>query len=271
MNNPLNFKLKMILSGVVTFFIMIWLLSERTERIKLNAANERAKKLEKLEQFDWEQAVSTNDIFHVRRYIKKYPEGSYIKRAKRLATRIANERWRNKSLSWSINEIKYFLDQYPENTIAEGELESNWEWVQSQDDIAEYKKFVARFPNHSKAIWINKRIIDLEIQQIANSGKYLPLRPIQKSKNETVLGNPKITSKNDTFYYLTVRCSGPSSKKIIIPPGGTKSFNLFPGAYKIAVSASGRNVRDYYGEQTYSLNGFYSSTYYIRSSNVRDF
>jgi hypothetical protein len=71
--------------------------------------------------------------------------------------------------------------------------------------------------------------------------------------------------ENKTGYELTVRYSGPSSKKLVIPVGATRSVALVPGAYQVAASVNAANVTNYFGSDTMQ-GGRYSSSFFIQSS-----
>ena len=69
---------------------------------------------------------------------------------------------------------------------------------------------------------------------------------------------------NKTGYELSVRYSGPESKKLVIPTGSIKSIILPPGEYQVAATVTARNVRNYFGRDKIQ-GGSYSSEFYIKS------
>ena len=70
---------------------------------------------------------------------------------------------------------------------------------------------------------------------------------------------------NNTSYALTVRYSGPMSKKIVLNSKETKIINLNSGKYRVAASVNNPNVQSYAGEEELTGGG-YSVVYYIITS-----
>ncbi|MEZ4853756.1 DUF6759 domain-containing protein [Flavobacterium sp.] len=132
--------------------------------------------------------------------------------------------------------------------------------VKNSFSIYDIKQFIKENPNHKKITELEKRIIDLEVENIfndANTGQ-------MPSSEKISYGNSKISEisiTNDTSCDLTIRYSGPESKVITILPNRTKAINLLSGNYRIAASACGYN---YAGSE--SLNGDYTSSYYITTT-----
>ena len=176
----------------------------------------------------WQKATKENEFYGLQQYINVYPGGKYKGKAKR---QIEN-------------------------------LYKDWSWVQQQNTIKHYEGFIKRFPNHDKVEWVKKRVIDLEVAQIASSkhGK-IPVSQVLSLGGSTV----EIKVNNGTGYVLIVRYSGSQSKKIVIPKGGSHSLKLTPGGYRIGASVKAPNVTNYYGKQDMS-GGTYSSSFYIQRS-----
>ena len=118
------------------------------------------------------------------------------------------------------------------------------------------------FPNHPKRKWIEKRIIDLEVQAIA-AGEHGELPRAQPLASGGTINTVEV--KNNTGYELTVRYSGPSSKKLVIPKGETQSVTLPKGNYKVAASVNAHHVTNYYGTDSMQ-GGQYSSSFRITTS-----
>ena len=137
------------------------------------------------------------------------------------------------------------------------------EWVKNQSSLPIYDRFITKFPNHPEIPLLRKRIIDLEVKKIA-AGKYGKMPRAQAQKLGGTIA--KVTVENQTGYELTVRYSGPDSKKLIIPKGMTKSVSLYPGDYKVAASVNASNVTNYYGADS-MRGGQYSSNFYIKSGS----
>jgi len=163
-------------------------------------------------------------------------------------------------------------DEYYATDSTAFPLENNYEEVETvskpltYDDVKnsfsiyDIKQFIKENPNHEKIAELEKRIIDLEVENIfndANTGQ-------MPSSEKISYGNSKISEisiTNDTSCDLTIRYSGPESKLITISPNRTKSINLKSGSYRIAATACGYN---YAGSE--SLNGDYTSSYYITTT-----
>ena len=143
------------------------------------------------------------------------------------------------------------------------------QWVLRQNELEHYQRFIKRFPDHNYTDAIKKRIIDLEVSEIAGSDKTGLLPPSEPNITKRVSGNPEMTIKNDTKYLLTVRYSGPDSKKIIFSAGETKAFKLPAGSYKVTASVAGANVSNFYGEEKLNQKSGYESRFFITTSNSR--
>ncbi|MDR2410055.1 MAG: hypothetical protein LBE13_18365 [Bacteroidales bacterium] len=147
------------------------------------------------------------------------------------------------------------------------EEEKIWSFVQSENTIEYYKKYMENFPKGKYARECNKFIIDMEIDEIFFSGEYDQLPPMEKANMNTSSikrGYSLIEITNNTEYEITIRYSGKvESKKIVLFSQKTRTIRLLNGHYRIAASVDAFNVRDYAGEET--LEGtFYEIEYYIR-------
>jgi hypothetical protein len=127
----------------------------------------------------------------------------------------------------------------------------------------QWKEFLENYPNHADKTEIEKRIIMLEVLEIF-SGEYgeIPASHLTGVKNNS---ESVIDIKNETKYTLTLRYSGPSVKKISIPPFKNQIFRLKSGDYKVAASVIASDVRNFAG--TEKLQGEYSINYYISSTS----
>ncbi|MDC0048744.1 hypothetical protein OAL09_05320 [Verrucomicrobia bacterium] len=221
----------------------------------------------------WDEAIERNQIDGFRNYLKVYPDGYYINEAEAKSSEIADDIWEGLSASRSEDEIREFIREYPETSQLDAvevriqELYNDWSWVRVKDDLQSYKRFAMNFPEHAQMAWINKRIIDLEVREIA-SGKYGALPKAQPVSG----GGAKamITIKNNTSYTLTIRYSGPDSKKVSVSRRSSTVVNLIPGAYKVAASVDAANVTNYYGERSLK-GGKHNTSYYIETSSFRGF
>ena len=116
------------------------------------------------------------------------------------------------------------------------------------------------YPKGAHIAQAEKKLIDLEVANVfAGSHGSLP------SMDKTSWGNGPtayISVTNRTSYTLTLRYSGPDSKKLVISPGGTSSVTLKNGRYRVAASVNASNVSNYAGVEDLS-GGSYSVEYYI--------
>lgn len=215
----------------------------------------------------WAQADASDRIEALRAYVRDYPGGQHANEAKERITKIADAQWEHVSSSRSEAEIREFLSRYPETTkvgAAEARIQQLYDdldWVREQDSLDHYRRFATRFPDHPEIEWIKKRIIDLEVREIA-AGEYAEMpraEPLSLGGSSAYM-----EVENQTGYELTVRFSGPDSEKLIIPIGATRSITLPPGTYAVAASVTAANVRNYYGADTLR-GGRYTYKFYIES------
>lgn len=204
----------------------------------------------------------------IRDFLKAHPEASLdvVARAHALQDKIGAENYRRLSASRSEEEILAYLEEHPDAPYSSaikihlGKLYDDWEWVKKQDSLEHYRRFVSNFPKHPRKEWIEARIIDLEVAEIAagEHGKLPPVKPQQVGGSVV-----EIEVKNDTGYPLTLRYSGPDSKMLVLPVGKSGKATLLPGKYRVAGSVAGANVRNYYGTETME-GGFYGWNFFIK-------
>jgi len=217
----------------------------------------------------WANADGSNVFSILRDYKNVYPDGKYVASATNQMNSIANEKWSIISESTSIDDFFDFKRTYngagkiKEANARIQELYNDWDWVREQDTLQAYNRFLERFPNHPKRKWIEKRIIDLEVQAIA-AGEHGELPGAQPLASGGTVNTVEV--KNNTGYELTVRYSGPNSKKLVIPEGQTQSVTLPKGNYKVAASVNASRVTNYYGTRSMQ-GGRYSSSFHITTSN----
>lgn len=132
-------------------------------------------------------------------------------------------------------------------------------WVKAQDKLPFYLRFTKKFPDHPEIDNINKRIIDLEVKEIS-AGEYgeMPRAQALSIGGKTA----EVEIENKTGYVLTIRYSGPDSKKVVIPAATTETISLMPGEYQVAASVSASHVTNYFGRDSMA-GGKYSSSFYI--------
>ena len=135
-----------------------------------------------------------------------------------------------------------------------------WSTAKKENTISAYQKYKNLYPKGSHIAQAEKKLIDLEVANVfAGSHGSLP------SMDKTSWGSGPtayISVTNRTSYTLTLRYSGPDSKKLVISPGGTSSVTLKNGRYRVAASVNASNVSNYAGIEDLS-GGSYSVEYYI--------
>jgi outer membrane protein assembly factor BamD (BamD/ComL family) len=140
-----------------------------------------------------------------------------------------------------------------------------FERAERNESKRDYERYVRTYPNGRYRAEAEKAIIDLEVAKIFR-GDYGKLPPMQRSGyGSSYSSTTSISVQNDTKYTLTVRYSGPTSKKVEIPRGGSRDFTLSSGAYRITASVNARNVQNYAGSESLS-GGEYSSKFYIETT-----
>ena len=213
----------------------------------------------------WLDLSRTDSKTEIQKFLKEYPETTKVAAAEARIIEIADQKWADISKSRSLAEIRSFLAVYPESTkstAAETRIQllfNDINWVAEQDSLEHYRKFASRFPTHRSIPAIQKRIIDLEVKEIA-AGEYGEMPKAQALRFGGT--STSVEVENKTGYELTVRYSGPSSKKLILPKGATLKLSLVPGAYQVAASVDSANVRNYYGTDTMQ-GGSYASNFFI--------
>lgn len=215
----------------------------------------------------WESISNTDSKEEIIRFLEDYPETTKSSEAKSRMVAIADAQWLKIASGRSVGAINGFLNDFPETSMRHAaeqriqELYDDFEWVREQDLLKFYKRFLNRHPNHPHKTWIEKRIIDLEVKEIAagDYGVLPPAQPIQLGGRNAI-----VQVNNKTGYELSVRYSGPESKKLVIPTGVIKSISLPPGEYQVAATVTARNVRNYFGRDKIQ-GGSYSSEFYIKS------
>jgi outer membrane protein assembly factor BamD (BamD/ComL family) len=215
----------------------------------------------------WDSISNTDSKEDIIKFLEDNPETTKSSEAKSRMVTIADAQWLKIASGRSVGAINGFLNDFPETSMRHAaeqriqELYDDFEWVREQDLLKFYKKFLNRHPNHPHKTWIEKRIIDLEVKEIAagDYGVLPPAQPIQLGGRNAI-----VQVNNKTDYELSVRYSGPESKKLVIPTGAIKSISLPPGEYQVAATVTARNIRNYFGRDKIH-GGSYSSEFYIKS------
>lgn len=144
-------------------------------------------------------------------------------------------------------------------------LYSSFDYARKVDTIEAYERFIQLSFDWKEIEEARKRIIDLEVAEIAR-GQHAALPPQHNNVSQyTHTGYEEIELKNDTSYPLTARYSGDESEKITIPAFGKVTIKIRSGTYSIAVTTTQSNVIPFYGKE-YIDSGKYQVRYYISST-----
>lgn len=214
----------------------------------------------------WRQGLANQSLDEIAQFLTLSPAWKAKWPVIETMVRLAEPRWAVIKQARSVDEILHFQKTYPEiharfNTEEAIEaLYNDPAWVKAQDKLVHYQRFVQRHPRHAATPAMEKRIIDLEVADIARGehGELPQPQPVGSSYGTIT----SLQIKNDTEYELTVRYSGPDSKKVVIPSAKTQSLTLPNGSYKVAASVNARHVTNYYGTNDLQ-GGRYDTVYYI--------
>lgn len=143
------------------------------------------------------------------------------------------------------------------------ELYGDFDAVAAKGTKEAYEKFLEKKPDSPMADAARRKIVDLEVSEIAKSehGAFSMSDPLPNFSGER-FELATIELENQTSHVITVRYSGPESVKVAIPPFGKKTITVPAGNYKIAVTTVQPRVRPFYGENNVS-GGKYSERFYI--------
>ncbi|MBD5272414.1 MAG: hypothetical protein HDS42_03960 [Bacteroides sp.] len=141
-----------------------------------------------------------------------------------------------------------------------------WAKASALGTLSGYYKYINMYPHGSHSSVANKKIIDMEVDNVmAGEHGELP------SMDQTSYGygpTSSISVYNNTSYTLTLSYSGPDSKRISISPHNRRSITLKNGSYRCVASVDGGGVSNHAG--TESLNGgSYEVEYYISTYRTR--
>jgi hypothetical protein len=179
----------------------------------------------------WQAATNSDDLAATDNYISRCPAGRYIAKA----------------------NVRH-------STLKALIMQKTYDAAVSRNSSGGWKGFLGTYPDHPEASEIKRRIIRLEVDEI--SGDREPGQmPTFTQLNSNYSSTSTVRITNNTGCDLTVRYSGPDAEVLVISAGATNTLSLSSGNYKVAASACGAN---YAG--TESLQGEYSSSFYIRTS-----
>jgi tetratricopeptide (TPR) repeat protein len=104
--------------------------------------------------------------------------------------------------------------------------------------------------------------VDDAIRRI-RGGRYSPM-PQAQASGGSGSGSPRLSIENATQYVLQVYLSGPETRSVSIPAGGSSVIDLQTGAFKLAAEIPNSSILPFYGEQTFSSGTAYVEKFYIQ-------
>lgn len=185
----------------------------------------------------------------------------------------AKKKWDALRESKDDGSLLLFADKYSDTKYAKlatnraERLYDDYMFVKDKDTISAYRKYIVRNPNGQFVADANKRIIDLEVEDIARGDHGKLFAPHRSYSGYGGYGTiAKIALKNSTSYTIDVMYSGKiQSYKRSIEPNGSTTLSVAPGSYKVVVRAKGSGVRPFYGENDLNA-GEYSEEFYIQTT-----
>lgn len=136
-----------------------------------------------------------------------------------------------------------------------------WKRACSINNTAAYQRYSAIYPNGAHISEAQKRLIDLQVEEVINNdhGDLPNIKQLVKDDDSPI---SVVRIENHTNQTLTVMYSGLDSRKIRIPPYGRDKISVKNGRYGIAASVTSRNVKPFAGHTTLS-GGEYEIGFYI--------
>ena len=222
----------------------------------------------KLDLLFFKEADEANKSLYLHNYLKAFPNGEFAEIVKELIPNIEMELWQKNKSSSDEDVLNDLLATITTPEIKDeiskriNDLYKDFSFVSKKDTKEAYSRFIELAPQHPEVNTAKKRLIDLEVAEIAK-GEYgtLPASsPVSYSYGTTA----EIELKNDTQYTTTIRHSGVESLKTTLSAYEKKTITLPVGSYKVAVSAEGSKVRPFYGTNQIQA-GRYIESFYIQS------
>lgn len=141
-------------------------------------------------------------------------------------------------------------------------------WAKANDmgTLAGYYKYTNLYPKGSHYSQANKKIIDLEVDQVM-AGEHGDL-PALDQVGYGYGPTSNICIYNNTTYTLTLSYSGSDSKRILISPHEKRSIKLKNGKYRCVASVNGGGVSNHAGIENLT-GGSYEVEYYISTYRTR--
>lgn len=217
----------------------------------------------------WEEIKNDSTISSFDSFLRNFPKSEFADLAKQKRDSLNMEKeWR---FTQGLNSLEGYLDfqqRFPnsphseeaEEIIKALQMERDWEEAQEANTIEAYREFIAAYPGTPYTQRAESMIIDLEVGNIF-SGDHSTL-PEAELVEADGSGINTIQVENQTNYTLTIRYSGPQSKRLVLGPRSSDSVRLVNGRYRVTASVSTSAVTSFAGNQTLE-GGTYSSVYYI--------
>lgn len=245
--------------------------------------------IDQLVASDIEAAEKAQDVKKLRQLAKLYSdwkESSKIAEAKASAIQeiidkkaaeehlaAAKKEWDTLCDSKDDRALALFANRYSDTEYAKMAKEraeclyDDFDFVKEKNTIEAYRKYITRNPHGQFVAAANKRIIDLEVEDVARGDHGKLSAPHRSYSGYSGYGTvAKIALKNSTSYTIDVMYSGKvQSYKRSIEPNGSTTLSVTPGSYKVVVQAKGSDVRPFYGENDLNA-GEYSEEFYIRTT-----
>lgn len=227
------------------------------------------------EERDWSEAERIGTITAYKKFISDFPYGDYYSKAteKIKELEVILPEWEKASKRNSVEAYKLFLDKFPYSSYSSKakdklkELEyQGWSNAKQKNTVKSYENYLSEFPYGKFTEEVEKRIIDLEVDAIfkGDHGKLPPM-----SQTTSGYGSYEKESEikvfNNTQYDLTLRYSGPQSKKVIFKPKEKKTIKLDKGKYRVTASVNVSSVTNYAGTEEIKGGMLYESEYWIET------
>ena len=223
------------------------------------------------EEHAWEETKRTGTVVGYKRFASEFPYGLHyneaIQKIKEIEVIIPD--WQQASKTNSLKSYTQFLEKHPYSSYASlardkiNQIEhQEWSKTIQNNSVKGYQQYITSFPDSRYSEEAKKKIIDLEVDAIF-AGDHGVLPPMSRtSSGSTYSTITEVEVYNNTSYTLTVRYSGPESKKITLAPKQKISITLKKGSYREAASVNAANVQNYAGIQNLDGGG-YSEEFYI--------
>jgi hypothetical protein len=108
----------------------------------------------------------------------------------------------------------------------------------------------------------DSHLVDDAIGRI-QGGQYSPMPQAQVSGGSGS-GSPRLTIENGTQYDIQVYLSGPETRSVPVPAGGTSVLDLPAGSFKLAAEIPNSSIMPFYGEQNFNNGNAYIEKFYIQ-------